>query len=162
MIIGFLLLIIWILNYPSSPMLKQEKLQICGTLVKSTCTDDFTTKWNTKNIANNLKMWMNRIEPIDTITPSEKMYYHISKFLIKHKENNIVKYIGNKNCLNRKTFGPIWKIAALRPYMKNQYHDGFLYGTEAENGTLSGILSVIKKPLRRNNQNISYFVHEFR
>ena len=150
MIIGFILLILWVYNYPSGPARgpygsspwKGGKNQFCGAIVRSTCTDDFTTKWNSKNIAKNLKMWMNKIDSMATITESEMKYYHLSKILYKSKTNNIVKYIGNKNCLSAKSFGPVWKIAGginrSRPHIRDQFHDGFLYGVEAANGTMTG------------------------
>ena len=139
MIIGFVLLILWVFNYPSGPVLKKERNKICGALVRSTCTDEFTSEWNSKHVGKSLKMWFNRIENIEKITPAEKEYYFISKYLILGKSSNIVKYIGNKNCMSKKSRGPVWQLAAPHPHMVDQFHDGFLYGIEAENGTMTGI-----------------------
>ena len=175
MIIGFILLILWVFNYPSGPpQLPRGKVEFCGALVRSTCTDDFTSKWNSKNIAKNLKKWMTSIEAMRTVTTSEMKYYHLSKILKTGKqiteikkqritaenEKDIVKYIGNKNCLNAKSSGPVWRIASHAPHMLHQFHDGFLYGIEAENGTFSGISYAYKytnkswaiKPMMPSNQ----------
>ena len=140
MIIGFVLIILWVFNFPSSPNLKRDQNQICGTLVRSTCTDYFTAKWNTRNIGKNLIMWLNRIEPLKTVSDAEKKYYYLSKVVYRDKGTKVIVYIGNKNCLNKKTYGPIWKLASPNLMSGNQFHDGFLYGTEAENGTLTGTL----------------------
>ena len=139
MIIGFVLLILWVFNYPSDPGVKKVRNQICGALVRSTCTDEFTSEWNSKHVGKSLKMWFNRIEYIGKPTPAEKEYYFISKHLILGKNSNIVKYIGNKNCVNKKSQGPVWQLAASHPHMLDQFHDGFLYGIEDENGTMTGI-----------------------
>jgi hypothetical protein len=143
MIISFILLSLLVFKFPSGPARRPARSsprdEFCGAIVRSTCTDDFTTNWNSKNIGKNLKMWMNNIESMETITESEMKYYHVSKTFFTGRATTIVKYIGNKNCLTSKTFGPVWKIASVQPRMKDQFHDGFLYGIEAENGTFTGI-----------------------
>ena len=138
MIIGFVLLILWVFNYPTDPVIKRQKTEICGAIVRSTCTDDFTSKWNRKNVGKNLKLWMDRIEPILTLTPSDKRYHYLSKNLLKGHENKFVRYIANKDCRNKKSYGPTWRIADPQPRMAHQFHDGFLYGIEAENGSMTG------------------------
>jgi hypothetical protein len=147
MIIGFILLILLVFKFPSGPARRPARSspwnEFCGAIVRSTCTDDFTTNWNSKNIGKNLKMWMNNIESMETITESEMKYYHVSKTFFTGRATTIVKYIGNKNCLTSKTFGPVWKIASdgfqSIKFQSNSFHDGFLYGIEAENGTFTGI-----------------------
>ena len=148
MIIGFILLILWVFNYPSGPpRLRVKKVNFCGAVVRSTCTDDFTTEWNSKNIGKNLKMWMNKMESIKQITTPELKYYYLSKSFYtepkrmhKGEPQVIVNYIGNKNCATGKTTGPVWKVAALKPHARDQFHDGFLYDLEDDNGTFTGII----------------------
>ena len=139
MIIGFALIILWVFTYPSGPGVKRQHNRICGALVRSTCTDDYSSEWNSRNIGKNLKQWFNRIENIEKITPAEKVYHFISKKLVLGKNSNLVKYIANKNCENKKSDGPVWQLAASLPHMLDQFHDGFLYGREAKNGTMTGM-----------------------
>ena len=148
MIIGFVLIVLWIFTYPSTPGIKKHPSRICGALVRSTCTDDYTSEWNSKNVGKSLKLWFDRIENIEKITPAEKVYHFISKILVLGKNSNLVKYIGNKNCENKKSHGPVWKLASPLPHMLDQFHDGFLYGTEAENGTMTGMYSFFRISLQ--------------
>ena len=107
MIVGFVLIVLWVFTYPSGPGIKKQPSSICGALVRSTCTDDYTSEWNSKNVGKSLKLWFNRIENIEKITPAEKVYHFISKTLVLGRNTNLVKYIGNKNCETKKTQGPV-------------------------------------------------------
>ena len=113
MIIGFALIILWVFTYPSGPGVKRQHSRICGALVRSTCTDDYKSEWNSKNIGKNLKQWFNRIENIEKITPAEKVYHFISKKLVLGKNSNLVKYISNKNCENKTYYTCIYKHILL-------------------------------------------------
>ena len=50
--------------------------------------------------------------------------------------NNVI-LITNRNCDEGKNFGPTWRKASN--FSGSQFFDGFLYGNEDSNGTLTGI-----------------------
>ena len=112
----------------------------CGALVKSMCNDNITTKWNKKDIGVNLKMWIKGIEKLGSVKESDKENYCIRKKVLKDRYSKILKYIGNLNCLNKTTFGPIWKTPPEAISKKSQFQNGFLYGVEDGHGTLTGII----------------------
>lgn len=111
----------------------------CGAIVKSTCKDDITTKWNRNDVSKGLKTWMNGIVMLTSMKEGEQKHFNLRKTV--KQESNIVRYIGNVNCTLKTSFGPTWRTAG--EISKDQFHDGFLYGVEDENGTLTGLLLII-------------------
>ena len=111
----------------------------CGSLVKSTCTDDMTTKWNKNDIGKHLRTWMQGIVKLTSLKVGEEKYFFLRK-TVKQK-SNIVRYIANVDCLNKSSFGPTWRTAG--EISNNQFHDGFLYGVEDTHGMLTGLLSIL-------------------
>ena len=112
----------------------------CGVLVKSTCNDKESTNWNRNNISQNLKQWitsLNRIgEMASNVNKPQSLL--LRRKLRKDYTSQIVTYIGNMNCLNRTSIGPIWKTPVHALNKKLQFHNGFLYGTEDPGGKLTG------------------------
>ena len=120
----------------------------CGSLVKSSCTDDLTTKWNRNDIGRTLKMWLGGITKITSIEEQEKEYFFLRKTVVNQENQwnrHIIKYIANLNCSNQKHFGPTWRKAGVSTFTR--FHDGLLYGIEDENGTLTGCGNIITKHL---------------
>ena len=111
----------------------------CGDLIKSTCHDNITTKWNHKNISNILKEW---IESIERRQEFEKNDFNtgspISKKVKKDYMTQNVQFIGNLDCSTKRTIGPIWKTPPNTVTRKSQFHNGFLYGLEDEKSRLTG------------------------
>ena len=125
----------------------------CGVLIKSTCNDNETGNWNRKNIGDILKTWIRSIDRIGVMTNTEnkaqtsvirkKMRIDLFENDYFEKEySQKLTYIGNLDCRNKKSFGPIWKtptFLAPETSTKNlQFHNGFLYGIEDQNGSLTG------------------------
>ena len=114
----------------------------CGDLIKSTCHDNITTKWNHKNISNILKAW---IESIERWSELQKFGINdvntstlISKKVKKDYMTQKVQYIANLDCSTKRSIGPIWKTPPNTVARKSQFHNGFLYGSEDENSRLTG------------------------
>ena len=118
---------------------KSESSWNCGTLVKSTCTDHVTSKWNKQNVGHHLKTWVKQIEKLTSLKEAEMKHFFSRKRIFQDPETKIVRYIGNVDCLSKRTLGPIWKTAGT--VSGHQFHDGFLYGQEDENGTLTGMFA---------------------
>ena len=110
----------------------------CGSLVKSTCTDDVTTKWNRNDVSKRLKTWMKGIVKLTSLKKGEQKHFYLSKTV--KQTANIVKYIGTMNCTKKTSVGPTWRTAG--EISNNQFHDGFLYGVEDESGILRGLLLI--------------------
>ena len=116
---------------------KIEGSSNCGALVKSTCTDPVTSKWNKHDVAHNLKTWVKQIEKLTSVKQADMKHFFARKKVLQDPKTNIVRYIANVNCLSQRTLGPVWKAAGTKG--NPQLHDGFLYGNEDEKGTLSGM-----------------------
>ena len=108
----------------------------CGSFVRSTCTDDVTTEWNKHSIGKNLKSWITSISKITPTNPHFFLPKALFNFQDKRKKE-IIKFIANKDCLADRTYGPTWRKPSI--FSSTQFHDGFLYGIEDENGELTGI-----------------------
>ena len=121
----------------------------CGDLIKSTCHDNITTKWNHKNISNILKEWIESIQRrpesnkfgMNDFDTSSLIYKKLKKDYVTQK----VQYIGNLDCSTKRSIGPIWKTPPNTVTRKSQFHNGFLYGLEDEHARLTGKAS---KPTR--------------
>ena len=100
--------------------------------------------WNRRNISDTLKTWIRSIDRIGVMTNTENKAQTsvIRKKMRKDYASQKLTYIGNLNCTNRKSFGPIWKTpTTLGPKTLTnnlQFHNGFLYGIEDQNGSLTG------------------------
>ena len=118
--------------------------QNCGILVKSNCLDDNTTLWNKNNVGNNIKDWIQSIQPIHSPMDKDQIQFFIRKILIQYElrkksflgESKVVAIIANSRCNKTKHFGPIWKKASM--FSGTQFHDGFLYGIQNAEGELIG------------------------
>ena len=115
----------------------------CGCLVKSTCFDDITTKWNKDDISKHLKTWIKGVVKLTSFKVGEEKHFYLKKTF--KQTGNIVRYIANVNCSSKCTlkssFGPTWRTAG--EISNNQFHDGFLYGVEDTHGMLTGLLSIL-------------------
>ena len=111
----------------------------CGDLIKSTCHDNITTKWNHKNISNILKEWIESIERRQEFGKNDfNTGSPISKKVKKDYMTQNVQFIGNLDCSTKRTIGPIWKTPPNTVTRKSQFHNGFLYGLEDEKSRLTG------------------------
>lgn len=102
----------------------------CGVLVKSLCKDNVTSKWNTKNVGYSLKSWF------DSMEPGKKSNCFLNKRLVMERRSRSIRYISNFDCLTNHSIGPVWKTAGT--ISRKQFNDGFLYGHESKEGTLTG------------------------
>ena len=114
----------------------------CGALVKSPCADQRTSKWNKHNVAHELKSWLTQLKKLTSIKETEVKYFFLRKKVYLDPKVNIVRYIGNVNCLSKNTFGPIWKTGGITS--NHQFHDGFLYGRADEEGQITGISANVR------------------
>ena len=120
----------------------------CGTLARSTCTDDFTTKWNKDSIGETLAKWITNIRKIRSVSDEEKKHYFLTKTVLEFKKKSIhgkilgdgVQFISNTDCLKKKNIGPTWRKTSI--FSGTQFNDGFLYGIEDDNGELTGVYSI--------------------
>ena len=84
-------------------------------------------------------MWIRSITKITSMEEADKQYFYLKKTVqqgYNKGEGLIIQYIANLNCSSKKHFGPTWRKAGVISGI--QFHDGFLYGIEDENGTLTG------------------------
>ena len=88
-------------------------------------------------------MWIKGIEMFGKLEESDKEYYFLPKKLFKDPDSKSLRYIGNLNCLNKTTFGPIWKTPPEAISKTAQYRNGFLYGIEDGHGKLTGLIIYI-------------------
>ena len=118
--------------------------QNCGILARSSCLDDATTSWNSKNVGNNLKDWLKSMRPIHSSSTEDKAKFSNRKILVQYElnkksflgESKVVAIITNSRCNKTKHFGPIWKKASM--FSGSQFNDGFLYGIQNAEGELIG------------------------
>ena len=117
----------------------------CGVLVKSSCCDNLTTKWNKKNVGQELKIWLKEIHILTPVQERDKHNFNLRKKVLHEKGSKYIRYIGNINCSNKNMVGPIWQIAGTIngiSYM-NQFYNGFLYGIEDKTGSMTGFSLII-------------------
>ena len=108
-------------------------------IVKSSCTDDETSDWNRNSVGEHLKSWILSINKLDMLTKHESYRYFRPKSLLTFKDygkNEYVKKIGGMDCSGNKTFGKVWKKPST--FSSKQFHDGFLYGVENDEGEMTG------------------------
>ena len=112
----------------------------CGSLIRSSCNDRETTAWNKKNITYHLKEWFRNINIIDRglQTKDSQEKYYLTKKVRKDFDFPRITYIGNFDCVEKKTIGPVWRTPYGTLIKKMQFHNGFLYGVEASDGKLTG------------------------
>ena len=109
----------------------------CGVLVKSSCSDNLTTKWNKNNIGMELKLWIKGIQIVTSVEEGDKQNFNLRKIVFQENESKMIRDIINLNCLiNKSTVGPIWQTAGTAS--NDQFHDGFLYGMEDKTGSITG------------------------
>ena len=115
----------------------------CGALVRSTCSDKITAKWNSKSVGQSLKKWIESLSKITSMTESDKEHIFLRKiakeFEPKDNTESRIQYITNVDCQTKKRIGPTWMKPST--YSQNLLHDGFLYGMETENGEMTGYLN---------------------
>ena len=103
--------------------------------------DDYTSKWNRNEIGYNLKTWINQIEALTYLKEADTKHYYLRKTVWQERipdwNRTVVRYIANIDCRNERTVGKLWKTAGR--VSNHQFADGFLYGEEDEEGTLSGM-----------------------
>ena len=119
----------------------------CGTIAKSTCDDSMTTEWNSHDIGQTLKNWVESIKKIRSMPEKAIELFFLRKTLVTFEEkhhcgngrrndNDIVGYISNIKCDEEKRYGPAWRKTSN--FSGTQFFDGFLYGYEDQNGELTG------------------------
>ena len=109
----------------------------CGVFMKSSCSDTINTRWNKKNIGNELKLWLKGIQKLHSLEIGERVNFSLRKKVYQEPDSKIIRRIGNVDCLTKNTVGPVWRTAGT--ISKDQFHDGFLYGIEDETGSMTGI-----------------------
>ena len=86
----------------------------CGSQISSTCSDNLTTKWNSKFVSDSLKKWIRSLTNIESLlTPNENpaQNYTMALKFIMSKNGNAgigVEYIANLDCTTKKSIGPTW------------------------------------------------------
>jgi hypothetical protein len=108
----------------------------CVDFVNTTCSNISTSKWNKRNVGENLKFWLNSFEKIPFSKASANKPTEHRKSVLRHPRSNIIQLIGKTDCLGETIIGPVWKIGGLAS--KRQFHNGFFYGNLDENGRLTG------------------------
>ena len=119
----------------------------CGTLSRSTCRDDVTTKWNQDKVGSSLKKWISSLAKIRSMPERDKKLFFLRKkvldFEIKNKWGkgvaDGVKYIANIDCTTKRIVGPTWKKTSISS--STLFQDGFLYGYENGNGEMTGSIT---------------------
>ena len=117
----------------------------CGTLTRSTCTDDVTTKWNKFMVGSSLKKWMSSLTKIQSMPAKDvKLFFlrkRVAEFDIKNKFGKAVgqgvQYISNTDCSTKRNVGPSWRKTSISS--GTIFHDGFLYGRQDEKGEFTGV-----------------------
>ena len=117
----------------------------CGFLIRSTCTDDVVTKWNKNSIGGILKKWITSVKKIRSISDEERKYAFLRKRVVEFEMKDEfgkrigdgVQYIANMDCSKITPVGPTWRKASL--FSSSQFHDGFLYGIEDDDGEMTGM-----------------------
>ena len=104
----------------------------CGVLVKSSCEDTITTKWNRKNVGKNLKSWF------ESLRPGNKSNCFQNKRLQMERQSRVIRYIANFDCNLNHSIGPAWQTAGT--ISRSQFRDGFLYGIQNMDAEMTGIL----------------------
>lgn len=134
----FIILILLTSNYGQC-----EKSSTCGVSVQTSCTDEVTTKWNKYFIGENLKKWFRSIKRNNALEDKEHSFLRKTLLMFEEKDNISgkrmgygVQIIANRNCTNKKHFGPTWRKASM--FSANQFHDGFIYGKEDNTGEITG------------------------
>ena len=114
----------------------------CGTLVRSTCSDNLTTKWNKMSVGHTLKHWIKSLAKITMKHGYNKEHIFLNKkmkqFRIKDNTRSGIHYIANFDCETQRSIGPTWMKPSI--YSTDPLNDGFLYGIEDENGEMTGDL----------------------
>ena len=121
----------------------------CGTLARSSCTDDITTKWNKDSVGETLRKWILSIGKIRSMPERETKHFFLRKTVSKYQMmsksgKNIgdgVMFISNRNCSTNRHIGPTWRKSST--YSRSQFDDGFLYGIEDDNGELTGWYTIL-------------------
>ena len=116
----------------------------CGTLVRSTCPDDISTKWNKNSVGETLARWIANVRQISIVPEKEKEHYFLRKTVLEFKRKgtrgevlaNGVQFIANRDCSKKRHIGPTWRKTSN--FSGSQFNDGFLYGFEDDNGDLTG------------------------
>ena len=141
--VPFITLILLCSNYGQC-----EQSLACGVSVESTCMSEVTTKWNTYLISENLKNWFRSVKRINKLVYKEQPFVKKTLLMFEEKDNisgkmigHGVQYIANRNCSNKKHFGPTWRKTSV--FSSNQFHDGFLYGKEDHIGELTGLCEYV-------------------
>jgi len=109
---------------------------ICGDLIHSSCGNNLTTNWNSKNVGNELKVWLKGIKIIHSEEGNDKQLEKLKKHVLIDPNDTIIKAISNVNCSTNMPVGPIWKRAAF--ISQDQFHDGFFYAKDDETGSMTG------------------------
>ena len=102
----------------------------CGVLVKSSCEDTITTKWNKRNVGKNLKSWF------ESLKPGNKSNCFQNKRLQMERQSRVIRYISNFDCNENHSIGPVWQTAGT--ISRTQFQDGFLYGNENMEAKITG------------------------
>ena len=140
--IVFVFLILCILFVNSCILRMSHENDICGTLVRSTCSDNVTTKWNKISVGHTLKHWIKSLAKITSKHGYNKEHIFLSKkmnqFRLKDNTGYGVHYIANFDCKTQRSIGPTWLKPSI--YSADPLNDGFLYGIEDENGEMTGDL----------------------
>ena len=103
----------------------------CGVLVKSSCEDTVTTKWNHKDVSKNLKSWF------ESLKPGNKSNCFQNKRLQMERQSRVIRFISNFDCDVNHSIGPVWQTAGT--ISRSQFQDGFLYGNDNKEAKMTGM-----------------------
>ena len=142
----FVFLMVFVTFVQSCVLRKSQHHNDCGALIRSTCSDNLSTKWNKKSVGPTLKHWIKSVTKISSKHGYNKEHIYLNKkikqFKVKDNDGFGVQYISNLDCQSQKTVGPTWMKPST--YSNDPLHDGFLYGMENENGEITGNLIWLK------------------
>ena len=92
--------------------------------LKNICNDN-DTSWNSDNIGNNIRRWLDTLDENDLKTPLD---YHIEFKIVKLKNKDFQKrlhFVSKRNFFTGKSMSKAWiSFGDKGP----KFHDGFLFG----------------------------------
>ena len=102
--------------------------------IVSSCGNNFTTNWNSKNVGSELQAWFKGMAVFDAKKENEENYFR--SYLLLDRKTNIIKSMRQVGWSNYVRVGPIWKKAGFNT--QHLFQDGFLYANANNAEAMTG------------------------